>query len=99
MLYHEGFDVIWLDGDVGHEVGVFALADEVVVFKADAEVFLWEVDAGLDGEEHAWGDGEVGGGDVVDVEAEVVGGAVHEVFFDEGLGVVLGGGLLWGEEV
>lgn len=73
MLFgHECLDFIGLDGDVGHEVGVGVFADEVVVFEAYAEVFIRDVYAGLDGEKHAGGDGLVGGGDVVHIEAEVV---------------------------
>lgn len=35
----------------------------------------------------------------MDVESQMVGGAVHEVFFDEGLGVVLGCRVILGDEI
>src|SRR5207248_6286043 len=55
--------------------------DQDVVLDADAEVAVGEVDAGLDGDDHAGAKRAVGS-DVVDFEAELVADAV-----DEGVGV------------
>ena len=54
--------------------------DEDVVFEADGEAFFGDVDAGFDGEDPAGGEGFGDKADVVDVEAEGMAEAVHEVF-------------------
>lgn len=96
---HETLDFVDFDGDGGHEIGVVFGSDEVIVFEADAEIFLADVDAGFDGENHAFCEGLVRWGDVVDVEAHVVRGSVHEVAADEGLGGVLLFGVLERNEI
>src|SRR5437660_12628224 len=68
-------------GDGGGEVLVAVLRNEDVVLDADAEVAVGEVDAGLDGDDHAGTQGAVGGY-VVDFESELMSDAV-----DEGVGI------------
>lgn len=97
-LLHQALDFVGLDGDGCHEVGIFGFADQIIVFKTDAEVLFRNIDAWFNGEDHARGNRFVWWGDVVDIEAEVMGGAVHEVFLHEGFGLVLCGGLLGGEQ-
>lgn len=36
LLGHELFNLVRLDGDAGHEIGVAGFSDEVVVFQTDA---------------------------------------------------------------
>ena len=62
-----------------HEVVEAILGDNDVVLEADAEVFLADVDAGLDREHVARRDGLVPVADVVDIEADEMRRAVHEV--------------------
>jgi hypothetical protein len=69
---HELFDFFCFNRDIGHEVGVGIFADEEIVFEADADAFFADVDAGLDGEEHAFGEGGVWRADIVNIESEMV---------------------------
>ena len=72
-----------------HEVVEAVLGDDDVVFEADAEVFLADVNAGLDREDVARCDGLVPVAYVVDVEADEVRRAVHEVLLVGGPSRVL----------
>lgn len=54
---HQGFDGVGVEGDVGHQVDGSLVGDEDVVFEADAEAFLAEVQAGFDRHDPAGGDG------------------------------------------
>ena len=89
LLTHRGLDGVGLEGDVGHEVVEAVLGDDDVVLEADAEVFLADVNAGLDREDVARCDGLVPVADVVDVEADEVRRAVHEVLLVGGPSRVL----------
>ena len=72
-----------------HEVVEAVLGDDDVVLEADAEVFLADVNAGLDREDVARRNGFVPVADVVDVEADEVRRAVHEVLLVSGPSRVL----------
>ena len=89
LLTHRGLDGVGLEGDVGHEVVEAVLGDDDVVLEADAEVFLADVNAGLDREDVARRNGFVPVADVVDVEADEVRRAVHEVLLVGGPSRVL----------
>lgn len=89
LLTHRGLDGVGLEGDVGHEVVEAVLGDDDVVLEADAEVFLADVNAGLDREDVARCDGLVPVAYVVDVEADEVRRAVHEVLLVGGPSRVL----------
>ena len=89
LLTHRGLDGVGLEGDVRHEVVEAVFGDDDVVLEADAEVFLADVNAGLDREDVARSDGLVPVADVVDVEADEVRRAVHEVLLVGGPSRVL----------
>ena len=72
-----------------HEIVEAVFGDDDVVLEADAEIFLADVDAGLDREDVARRDGLVPVADVVDVEANEVRRAVHEVLLVGGPSGVL----------
>ena len=74
---------------MGHEVLEAVLGDDDVVFEADPEVLLADVNAGLDREDVARRNGLVPVADVVDVEADEVRRAVHEVLLVGGPSRVL----------
>ena len=74
---------------MSHEVVKAVLGDDDVVLEADAEVFLADVDARLDRKDVARRDGLVPVADVVDVEANEVRRAVHEVLLVGGPSGVL----------
>jgi len=89
LLTHRGLDGVGLERDVGHEVLEAVLGDDDVVFEADPEVLLADVNAGLDREDVARRNGLVPVADVVDVEADEVRRAVHEVLLVGGPSRVL----------
>ena len=89
LLTHRGLDGVGLERDVRHEVVEAVLGDDDVVLEADAEVFLTDVDARFDRENVARSDGLVPVADVVDVEADEVRRAVHEVLLVGGPSRVL----------
>lgn len=95
---HELLDVVWFDWDLCHQVEVSVFTYEVVVFEAYADVFVGNVDARFDGEEHTCGNRLIWDADVMDIEAEVVRGAMHEVFPNERFPGWLFGGLLGCDE-
>ena len=72
-----------------HEVVEAVFGDDDVVLETDAEVFLADVDTRLDREHVARSDGLVPVADVVDVEADEVRRAVHEVLLVGGPSRVL----------
>jgi len=74
---------------VRHEVVEAVLGDDDVVLETDAEVFFADVNAGLYREDMARRDGLVPVADVVDVEADEVRRAVHEVLLVGGPSGVL----------
>jgi len=83
---------------VGHEVDGALVGDEDVVFQADGQAFGADVDGGFDGHHPAGGEGAGGVADVVDVEAEGMPDAVHEILFEGGTVGVLGLDLFGGEQ-
>ena len=89
LLTHRGLDGVGLERDVRHEVLEAVLGDDDVVFEADPEVLLADVNAGLDREDVARRNGLVPVADVVDVEADEVRRAVHEVLLVGGPSRVL----------
>ena len=86
---HRGLDGVGLEGDVRHEVVEAVLGDDDVVLETDAKVFLADVNARLDREDVARRNGLVPVADVVDVEANEVRRAVHEVLLIGGPSRVL----------
>ena len=89
LLTHRGLDGVGLERDVRHEVLEAVLGDDDVVFEADPEVLLADVNARLDREDVARRNGLVPVADVVDVEADEVRRAVHEVLLVGGPSGVL----------
>ena len=86
---HYGLDGVSFEGDVRHEVVEAFLGDDNVVFEANAEVFLADIDAGLHGEHVTRSDGLVPMADVVDVKTDEMRRAVHEVLLVGGPSGVL----------
>lgn len=76
---HRGLDGVGLERDVRHEIVKAVLGDDNVVLKTNPEILLADVNAGLDGEDVARRNGLVPVADIVDVEADKVRRAVHEV--------------------
>ena len=79
LAIHGLLDGVGLEGDVPHEVLEAVLSDDDVVFKADAEALLPDVNARLNREDVARRDGLVPMANIVDVEADEMRRAVHEV--------------------
>src|SRR5580698_6891404 len=76
---HDFFDFIGIAGEAFAQEFVAGFGDEDVVFDADAEIFLGDVNAGLDGDDHSWLERFAIIARVVDVEADVVAEAVNEI--------------------
>jgi hypothetical protein len=67
---HQLFDFTGFNGDAGHEIFISAFRDKDVVFQADAQFFLRDVNAGFTREDPAWLDWFRGEPDIMDVEPE-----------------------------
>src|SRR5579862_6473957 len=78
-LGHDFFDFVGVAGEAFAEEFVAGFGNQDVVFDADAEVFFGDVDAGLDGDDHAGLERFAVFAGVVDVEADVVAEAVNEI--------------------
>src|SRR5436853_167973 len=75
---HCRLNLLRLDRNMPHQVDGAVLGDDDVVLQPHAEAFLGKVDARLDGEHPAWGEGLREIAQVVNVEPERVAQAMHE---------------------
>src|SRR5712692_8069920 len=97
-LGHYLFDFGGVAGQALAEELVAGIGDEHVIFDAHAEVFFWDIDAGLHGDDHAGLERLAVLAGIVDVEADIVGEDMNVVLtqrfpvqiFSMGIDVVVG---------
>src|SRR6202158_271851 len=76
---HDLFDFNGIAGEAFAEQFVTGFGDEDVVLDADAEILFGDVDAGLDGDDHAGLQRRAVLSGVVDIEGDMMAGAVNEI--------------------
>jgi hypothetical protein len=76
---HDFFDFVGVAGEAFAQEFVAGFGDEDVVLNADPEIFFGDVNAGLDGDDHAGFERFAILAGIVDVEADVVAEAVNEI--------------------